>query len=179
MTEHSTCRHSRRIGRAYDALRVTATDPLGNNLYTWTLPLHGQAWVENRIVGAVSPEAPAINAMISASEIILTNGPRIFRFNKTSGMIDSITLSNQPVSFTSGPAPVAGSAWTVSSITNYSDGTNYIILVNDLASAANGFQWTLRPDGWLKLTYRYTLTGLPGIWMGITFNSPQQQDPRP
>ena len=66
---------------------------------------------------------------------------------------------------------MAGSAWTVTSVTNYSDGTNYIILVNDVSNAANGFQWTLRTDGWLKLTYRYTLTGAQNC-MGMTFDYP-------
>jgi autotransporter-associated beta strand protein len=158
-------------GTNYDALRLTASDPFGNNLYTWTWPLHTPAQIHDRILGAVSLAAPAITAGTSASEIIVTNGPRIFHFNNASGIINSLTVSNQPVSLSNGPRPVAGSAWTVTGITNYFDGTNYIILVNDITSAANGFQWTLRPDGWLTLTYRYTLTGAQN-YMGVTFDYP-------
>ncbi len=158
----------------YDALRLTATDPFGNNIYTWTFPLHSQSQLRDRIVGKVSATAPSITAGTSGTEIIVTNGPRNFHFSKTSGAINSLTVSNQPVSFNNGPRPVAGSAWTVSSITNYSDGTNYFVLVNDLTNAANGFLWTLRPDGWLKLTYRYTLTGLQDN-IGITFDYPSNQ----
>jgi Glycosyl hydrolases family 2, TIM barrel domain/Glycosyl hydrolases family 2/Glycosyl hydrolases family 2, sugar binding domain len=154
----------------YDALRLTATDPFGNNLYTWTFPLHSPAQIRDRILGVAS-NAPAISAGTSATEIIVTNGPRIFHFDKTTGMINSLTVSNQPVSFSNGPRPVAGSAWIVTGITNYFDGTNYVILLNDVTNAANGFQWTLRPDGWLKLTYRYTLTGSQN-WMGVTFDYP-------
>ncbi len=101
----------------------------------------------------------------------MTNGPRIFHFSKSTGVINSLTVSNQTVSLANGPRPVAGSAWTLGSITNYSDGTNYIILMNDISSAANGFQWTLRPDGWLNLSYRYTMTGAQN-WMGVTFDYP-------
>ncbi len=158
----------------YDALRLTATDPFGNNLYTWTFPLRSPSQIRDRIVGKVSVTAPAITVGTSASDIIVTNGARIFRFNKTSGVISSLTVSNASVSFTNGPRPVDGSTWTVSSVTNYSDGTNYIILVNDLTSAANGFKWTLRPDGWLNLTYRYTLTGAQEN-VGITFDFPSNQ----
>jgi hypothetical protein len=43
--------------------------------------------------------------------------------------------------------------------------------MNDIASAANGFQWTLRPDGWLKLNYRFTLSGLQEN-IGVTFDYP-------
>ena len=100
----------------------------------------------------------------------MTNGP-LALINKTTGMLDSVAVSNQSVSFTNGPTLVAGSGWAISSITNYFDGTNYIILINDITNAANGFQWTLRPDGWLKLSYRYTLSGSQS-YMGITFNYP-------
>jgi hypothetical protein len=158
-------------GTNYDALRLTATDPFGNNLYIWTWPLHTPSQIRDRILGAASPSAPAISAGTNATEIIVTNGPRIFHFSKSTGVINSLTVSNQTVSFANGPRPVTGSAWTVSSLTNYSDGTNYIILMNDVSSAANGFQWTLRTDGWLNLTYRYTMTGAQN-WMGVTFDYP-------
>ena len=150
-----------------------ATDPFGNNLYTWTWPLHTPAQIRDRILGAVSMTTPVISAGTNATEIIVTNGPRSFHFSKTTGIINSLTVSNQTVSFTNGPVLVAGS-WAVTSITNYFDGTNYIVLVNDITNAATGFQWTLRADGWLKLSYRYTLAGLQNL-MGITFNYPSNQ----
>jgi hypothetical protein len=160
-------------GTNYDALRLIATDPLGNNLYTWTWPLHTPAQIHDRILGAVSLAAPAISAGASATEIIVTNGPRVFHFSNTSGFLDRLTVSNQPVSFTNGPVLVAGS-WGGVTITNYSDGTNYIIMANDINSSPNAFQWRLRPDGWLTLTYLYTLTG-SNNFMGITFNYPSNQ----
>jgi hypothetical protein len=157
-------------GTNYDALRLTATDPFGSNLYTWTWPLHSSSQIQGRIVGAGSVGGSAISAGTNASEIIVTNGPRILHFSKTTGMINSLTVSNQPVSFTNGPVLVAGS-WDVTSITNYSDGTNYVIMVNNINTSTNAFQWKLRPDGWLKLNYVYALTGSQ-TWMGITFNYP-------
>jgi Glycosyl hydrolases family 2, TIM barrel domain/Glycosyl hydrolases family 2, sugar binding domain/Glycosyl hydrolases family 2 len=161
-------------GNKYDALRLTATDPLGNNIYTWTWPLHMPAQIRDRILGAVSSSAPAINATADANEISITNGSRVFRFSKTTGTLDSVTVSNLPVSFSNGPRPVAGGDWEVSGVTNYFDGANYVIQINNLTDATNGFQWTLRPDGWLKLSYRYTLTGAQSF-MGITFDYPADQ----
>jgi len=158
-------------GTNYDALRLTATDPLGNNLYTWTWPLHTPAQIHDRMIGSVSANAPAISAGTDAAEIIVTNGPRIFHFSRTTGILNSLTVSNLPVSFTNGPLPVAGSVWVVTSLTNYTDGTNYYVGVNYLASPTNAFLWTLRPDGWLKLNYQYWLTGTQNF-MGITFDYP-------
>jgi hypothetical protein len=158
----------------YDALRLTATDPFDNNIYTWTWPLRMQTQIRDRILGSVSLSAPSISAGTNATEITVTNGARIFHFNRTNGVITSLTISNQSVSFTNGPRPVAGPAWPISGVTSFSDGTNYIILINDLTNAANGFQWTLRPDGWLTLAYRYTLTGLQEN-IGVTFDYPSNR----
>jgi hypothetical protein len=158
----------------YDALRLMATDPFGNNLYTWTWTLHTATQIRDRILGVVSVNAPAITAGTSASEIIVTNGPRVFHFSLATGVISSLTVSNAPVSFANGPVPVAGPTWVVTSITNYTDGTNYYVGVNDLNSNTNAFFWTLRPDGWLKLNYQYWLTGTQSF-MGITFNYPSNQ----
>ncbi len=157
----------------YDALRLTATDPFGNNLYTWTWPLHTVGQIQNRILGAVSSTAPAISTGTNATEIIVTNGPRVFHFNNSNGIINSLTISNQTVSFSNGPVLAAGT-WGVTSITNYYDGTNYVVMVNNINSATNAFQWSLRPDGWLKLSYLYTLTGSQNF-MGITFNYPSNK----
>jgi len=158
----------------YDALRFTANDSFGRNIYTWTWPLHTPTQIQNRILGNVSAGAPPITAGSSATEIIVTNGPRIFHFSRTTGIIDSLTVSNLLVSFTNGPMPVAGPAWIVTSLTNYTDGTNYYIAVNSLGSQTNAFFWTLRPDGWLKLNYQYWLTGTQSF-MGVTFNYPSNQ----
>jgi len=158
-------------GTGYDALRLSAADPFGNNLYTWTWPLHSPSQIRDRIVGAVASGTPAIFAGTNAAEIIVTNGPRVFHFSKTTGGLNSLTVSNQPVSFNNGPRPVVGSAWTVIGITNYGDGTNYYVGVNSMTSTTNAFLWTLRPDGWLKLNYQYYLTGSQS-WIGVTFDYP-------
>ncbi|HEV2695233.1 MAG TPA: glycoside hydrolase family 2 TIM barrel-domain containing protein [Verrucomicrobiae bacterium] len=157
-------------GTNYDALHLTATDPFGNNLYTWTFTLHSPSQIRDRILGTGLTNVLAIAAGTNATEIIVTNGPRVFHFSKTMGVINSMTVSNQSVSFTNGPVLVAG-AWNVTSVTNYFDGTNYVVMVNNINTSTNAFQWTLRPDGWLKLNYLYTVTGLQ-TWMGITFNYP-------
>ena len=154
----------------YDALRLSAMDPFGRNLYTWTWPLHTPAQIRDRIQATAS-SASLISAGTNATEILVTNGSRVFRFSKTTGVINSLTVSNQPVSFSNGPRPLTGAAWNISSVTNYSDGTNYYVGMNSLAGGTNAFLWTVRPDGWLKLNYQYWLAGAQN-WMGVTFDYP-------
>ncbi len=51
----------------FDALRLTATDPAGNNIYTWTWPLHTQLQIQERVIGQASPGAPIILAGTDAT----------------------------------------------------------------------------------------------------------------
>ncbi len=159
---------------AFDVLRLTATDPFGRNIYTWTLPLRAPGQIRDRVLGVALSNASPVTASVNASEVIVSNGPRVFHFSLTTGVLNSVSVSNQPVSLGNGPRPVAGAAWTVNSLTNYFDGTNYFLVVNDMNTSANAYQWCLRPDGWTTLTYRYTLTGSQS-WMGITFDYPSNK----
>jgi hypothetical protein len=127
--------------------------------------------IRDRILGVVPPSAPAVTAGTSATEVIVTNGPRVFHFSKTTGILNSLTVSNQAISFTNGPVPAAGSAWAVTTFTNGSDGTNYYVGINSLGSQTNAFLWTIRPDGWAKLSYQFWLTGNQS-YIGINFNYP-------
>ena len=42
----------------YDALRVTARDPNGREIYTWTWPLHGPAPVRSRVTTVAAANQP-------------------------------------------------------------------------------------------------------------------------
>jgi hypothetical protein len=154
----------------HDALRLTATDPHGREIYTWWWPLRSPADFNKRIVGS-GTSGPAIQAGASGSQIVVTNGGRVFRFDATNGHLSGATVSGQTISLSNGPRPVTGS-WTVSNVTHGFQGLDYVITVNDLAAAANGFRWRIRPDGWLRLNYRYTLTGTQS-WIGVTFDYPE------
>ena len=155
----------------YDALRLSASDSSGNNVCTWTWPLRPARHIHERILGRLPPNSPPVLVHVSDAEIILTNGPRVFSFDRQSGVINRVLVSNRVVSLANGPRPAAGAPWEVANLTQGFSGSNYVILVNDLTNAANGFRWTLRPDGWLQLSYRYTLEG-PQYVMGVTFDYP-------
>lgn len=157
---------------AHDALRLVAKDPCGREIYTWTWPLRSQTQIVNRILGAATSSS-VINANVGAEEIMLTNGPRVFHFNRITGMISSLTISNEDISLANGPQLVGGS-WPVASVTNFFDGANYVIGINDPGNATNAFQWTLHPNGWLKLNYCYTSSGWQDN-LGITFDYPASE----
>lgn len=155
----------------YDALRVIATDPHGRELYTWTWPLQSPAHIRQRITSGAVSRQDRITAGVAATQLSVTNGARVYRFDLTNGRLLGATIAKAPVSFANGPRPVAG-AWTITNVTHSFDGGDFVLTVNNVTDAADGFQWRVRGDGWLNLSYRYTLTG-PQQWFGVTFDYPE------
>ncbi|HEX7654583.1 MAG TPA: glycoside hydrolase family 2 TIM barrel-domain containing protein [Verrucomicrobiae bacterium] len=155
----------------YDALRLTVSDPFGQNLYTWTWPWRPPVLIQSRLQAAPPTNFSSMAVLETSSEIVVTNGSRIFHFNKQNGMLAGLSVSNQPVSLGNGPRSVTGIPWAVGAFTNFSDGTNYYIQINDANSGTNAFRWAIRPDGWLQLNYQYWATGTQS-WLGITFDYP-------
>jgi hypothetical protein len=155
----------------YDALRVIARDPYGHEIYTWTWPLHGPVSIRSRITQVATANQPVITAGVNGAQLSVTNGPRVFRFDLTSGRLISSSVSNASISLSNGPRPVAGT-WTITNVTHGLNGGEYVITMNDVTSAADGFEWRVRSNGWVNLRYRYTLTGTQ-TWFGVTFDYPE------
>ncbi len=155
----------------YDALRVTARDPHRREIYTWIWPLSSAAPIRDRVTRIAATDAAPLTAGGTASGLSVTNGPRVFRFDLNEGRLLGATISGQPLSLANGPRPVAGS-WSVTNVSHGFVGGEYVITVNDVTAAADGFQWRIRSNGWVNLRYRYTLTG-PQSWLGVTFDYPE------
>ena len=156
---------------SYDALRVTAKDPTGHEIYTWMWPLRGQTPVHDRLVHVAGTTSASLTPSVNGSSLDVTNGTRVWQFDLTNGRLKGVTVSGQPVSLSNGPRPVSGT-WTTSGVTHGFDGSDYLVTMNDVTSASNGFQWRIHPNGWVNLKYRYTLTGTQ-TWLGVTFDYPE------
>ncbi len=157
----------------YDALRVTAKDPYGMEIYTWTWPLRDTAQIRDRLVKVAAPAPASLVPSVSGDVLSVSNGTRVWQFDLATGRLNGVSVAGQAVSLSNGPRPVSG-AWTTTSVTHGFDGSDYLVTMNDVTSASNGFQWRLQPNGWLTLKYRYTLTG-EQTWLGVTFDYPEDK----
>jgi hypothetical protein len=155
----------------YDALRVTATDPHGREIYTWTWPLQSPAQIRQRITSSAHPNHPGLLAGVTGSQLSVTNGARVYRFDLTNGRLLGVTVATAPIAFTDGPRPVTGT-WPVTNVSHGFADADYVVTLNNVTDAADGFQWRVRANGWVNLRYRYTLTGLQQ-WFGVTFEYPE------
>ncbi len=155
----------------HDALRLTAEDPHGREIYTWTWPLRSAAQVWERVVNRAGSPANRLTAGIADGELSVTNCSRVWRFDLSNGQLNGVSIAGQSVALENGPRPVTGS-WTTTNVTHGFAGADYVITMNDVTNASDGFRWRVRPNGWLHLSYRYTITG-PQSWLGVTFDYPE------
>jgi hypothetical protein len=155
----------------YDALRCVAKDPFGREIYTWTWPLQGPQRVCDRVTRVADANAFPVRAAVNGNELSVMNGLRVWRFDLSNGRLTGGVVGNQPLSLSNGPRPAAGT-WTVKNVSHGFEGADYVVTMNNVTNASDGFQWRIRSDGWLRLNYRYTLTGAQP-WSGVTFDYPE------
>lgn len=159
--------------RAQDALRLSLTDPQGRELRTWTWPLRDASAIRDRIVRDAPAELPPPSAELADGVLTVRAAGRAFRFDPATARLLDAAVGDSATPLAAGPRPVVGE-WKVESVTHGPDGRDYLVTLNPSPDSPDGFRWRVRPDGWLRLDYHYTLHG-EHPWLGITFDYPEDR----
>lgn len=153
----------------YDLLTLTAWEPSGREIYTWTWPI---ATPKEKVSELLSDRAE--NVMVREEEgfVYLSAGNTEIRIDKQKGLIDQVMANGQEVSFKNGPQLATGT-YNVNDVVIREEGENQVIEVNyegDFLST----KYTMLPSGWLKMEYAYLNQG-HFDFMGINFDYPEDK----
>ncbi len=159
--------------REHDALRLTLADPQGRELRTWTWPLHDEAAIRERIVRTPSAEFPPPSAEVAGEVLTVRAAGRAFRFDLANARLLDAYVGAAAAPLARGPRPVVGE-WEIETVAHGPEGRDYVVALNPSPDSPDGFRWRVRPDGWLRLDYHYTLHG-EQPWLGVTFDYPEDQ----
>lgn len=160
-------------GRFFDAdvLYITANDPFGREIYTWSWPVKNSETIAKEIISEektskirVLEDATGINAQVNNLSI---------KWDKKTGLIAGIKNENQSINFLHGPIPALSGKVELAEIKNYSDGDNYVVECSYNGELKKA-KWTLLGTGWLKLEVIYR-TPNQNKFMGISFEYPENQ----
>lgn len=153
-----------------DVLYITATDPHGREIYTWSWPIKSaQAIADEFISGEKAGKIRMVEDAVSLNAQI---NDLAFRWDKKTGFLSGVKNGYQSVRFAHGPVLATGNA-EFQEIKNYSDGDNQVIeciYKGDLKKVI----WTVLPSGWLKLEVTYKAP-YETKFMGISFDYPEDQ----
>jgi hypothetical protein len=177
--------------RKANVLYLTASDPQGNAIWTWSWDIKGPDYYRDKYI---TPELPSgtwphhmkirlgsyedVQRLIEAGDLSLTFPPGSYH-------LAEVKVGGKPIAFT-GPKliggtmgepkaswrdPTSGPALPGSTDPN---GNPYIIDVNYSEGDMKHIRWTVYPSGWVRLEYEYSLEGQFDMF-GISFDYPEEQ----
>ncbi len=155
---------------SYDVLYITATDPHGHEIYTWSWPVSTPEEFAASVVNENGTEAARMTQ--NDREIRVSASGVTAVFSKESGLLMSVTNSKGAVSFGNGPLPAEGEA--VFRAANASVSDNKVIIEMTYTGVFKNVRWIMHPSGWLQLEMSY-LPAYESETMGVSFNYPEDR----
>ena len=152
------------------ALLLDATDASGTLIGRWSWGIASPTQMRAAIVSTTS--TTAATATSAATTISVAAGGANYTFNKASGQLSSVSSNGTKFSLSNGPVLSSGTG-TLQSFTGSQDGNDYVITATYTGSLQQVL-WRIMGNGWLGLTYRYSLNGNYDHH-GVTFAYPEAQ----
>lgn len=171
----------------YDILSLTASDPYGREIYTWTWPIHlpqaiAARWVDTAGVSAAGAgTASAGSASLGPATItdndttwmLSAGGIRAF-IGKRSGLLRRVENGKGIIPLTDGPSLSAGSG-EFQQLQQRMEGNNAVLEATyTKQSLIQRLKWTMYPSGWLKLEVHYFPPDYEYNLLGINFSYPEK-----
>jgi hypothetical protein len=154
--------------RESDALSLTAFDPQGHAISSWTWMLKSPEDVRRRVVASRG----RATGRESAGGVVLEAGGTRVAIDRATGQLASVERDGRHVSLANGPRIVDGKA-TLSSLTHGPDGDGYFVEASYDGNLKQA-RWRMDGSGWLELSYRYENPGRHAH-LGVTFDYPEDQ----
>jgi hypothetical protein len=152
------------------ALMLDATDSTGTLIGRWSWMIPTPSQVRKLVVTAMSTGAAV--AVDAGPTVSVTASGASYTFNKASGQLSGVTVGGAPFSLRNGPALSVGTA-TLQSFSGAQEGNDYLVRAT-YSGDMRQVLWRVMGNGWLALTYRYSLKG-SYEHHGVSFSYPEAQ----
>lgn len=159
-----------------DLFSLTATDPLGKEIYTWTWPIKQPQEIANKLLPS---ENVSVSAEVDFTEnddhILAEVGDLSVQFDRSNGFLQKVTKAGKSVSLSGGPMLVGiEQEGSMVEWEKDADG-NFILEVNN-ESYPQKIQWNLSRSGLLRLEMSPLQVKLDSLsFVGISFNYPEEK----
>ncbi len=151
----------------YDVLYITATDPHGRLINTWSWNITKPEIFAAAIVTATNDK---ITVTEQDTLLMIASGITKVTFNKHTGLLNEVWRNNRRLSLNNGPI-FAGTQVTLKDFKHSTSGQNHTISITFTNNSNQ--QWTMLPGGWLQLDYSYMPVGKTDF-AGISFSYPEE-----
>jgi hypothetical protein len=153
-----------------DVLYITATDPFGRKIYTWSWPIQSPQEISGRIIsgnwqGRIKDGGDDNILSVQLNELTCN-------WDKKTGYFMGVKNNGRFIHFGNGPVPATGTA-QFQNMKTYYDDSNDIVECN-YSGVLKKVKWTLLTSGWLKLEVTYQAPD-HSKFLGINFDYPEDQ----
>lgn len=157
-----------------DALYLTATDPYGKELFTWSWTIPNPT-DQAKTHPALAKKEGEIQPVETANSLTLKESNSFsYTFDKTTGYLTKVTRDKGDLTLSGGPR-LTGKDLALESFSHFEGLRGYEVIAkykgegNSLTA-----HWIISPNEPAELTYEYTLRG-EAEYMGVTFDYPEDK----
>jgi hypothetical protein len=155
--------------RTHDALALTATDPDGREIWTWTWMLATPEELAKRLVRG---DAAPVEATLDGGKLRVQAGDAEATFDLATGQLVGATRAGKAFRLGRGPRLVGGkAAEPAPKVEHRREGADHVVEAIGTGTLKR-VRWRVLPSGWLRLDYAYAPKGDPHEHLGVTFDLP-------
>lgn len=158
----------------YDALRITAIDPHGKEIYSWTRTITSAKEYAERLIDR---ETKGIsNSQEKDGQLILSTETTTVKLDKNTGTIQEIKVGDTVLPLNNGPLFTDKSlkfSGIDKTVQNGIPVTRLLYTTEKNKSSRNYIELSLLPSGWLELNYSFDKGGEHDV-IGVTFDFPEE-----
>ncbi|GHE35893.1 beta-galactosidase [Sphingobacterium griseoflavum] len=160
----------------YDMLYVTAKDPFGEELFTWSYEISSPAAFVRQILNQDSPNVDQVHLTELDSLFHIKTEKATVSINKSTGLLEAIQTKMGAVPLSNGPLLITDESIECQSVTSFVTDTMVRIEARygyQRGGTAYRFSWTMKGDGILQLDYDYRPRDRMEM-AGVTFSFPEK-----
>lgn len=131
-----------------DLLLITASDPYGREIFTWSWPIRfTKPYLERKTIASANENTASTKTTDEA--VTLNASGTSVSFNKADGTISKVTVNSTTVPFNQGPVPVGMKAVAHRSVSRMEGNT--AVFTVWYKGGIDSIRWEMHPDGKLKM----------------------------
>ncbi|MBS1653391.1 MAG: glycoside hydrolase family 2 protein [Bacteroidetes bacterium] len=157
----------------FDVLYVTADDPSGHELFTWSFPISSPSVTGARMMTKEGNAVINVNESDSLLQVSVKDVKVLF--NTNTGLLQSVQNGKGVIPFNNGPVVEEGIT-NFKNFKHYFQGKNFVFESTfNKKESYNTLKWTVFPSGWIQMEVHY----FPGAYFtnydGVNFSFPEDQ----
>lgn len=158
-----------------DILSLTANDPLGREIYTWTWMIKTPGEFAREAIANAGNKESRLTVEESGEFLHAVAGDLALTFSIKDGTLVSVKNKGKEVSFNGGPTP-AGHDNEIKEVSWRRDNDGSLIIEGSYHEFPQYFKWKLFPSGLLYLEAAPMLRNKNDVeFLGVSFNYPEER----